>query len=187
MAADDSREGWIRINVHDLRQLFQSLDPSPFYDRELDDEADAYIVASARELPQQQPRGLIIYAALNTLSDGEGDSVAEAVRRHFQRRAVAARRELTQHFRRARASLVIALPILVLTLIGSEIATRAIDADRLRFLVGESLLIGGWVAMWRPIELFLYDWWPIRDTQRVLERLGRIDVQVRPASTRDLL
>jgi hypothetical protein len=26
----------------------------------------------------------------------------------------------------------------------------------------EGLLIGGWVAMWRPIEVFLYDWWPIR-------------------------
>jgi len=29
--------------------------------------------------------------------------------------------------------------------------------------VRESLLVGGAVAPWRPLEIFLYDWWPIRD------------------------
>ena len=26
-------------------------------------------------------------------------------------------------------------------------------------------MIGGWVALWRPLEIFLYDWWPIRRKQ----------------------
>ena len=38
----------------------------------------------------------------------------------------------------------------------------------------ESLLIAGWVAMWRPLEIFLYDWWPIRAEARLLERLARM-------------
>ena len=28
-------------------------------------------------------------------------------------------------------------------------------------VVEESLLIFGWVANWRPIEIFLYEWWPV--------------------------
>ena len=27
-------------------------------------------------------------------------------------------------------------------------------------IVDEGLLILGWVAMWKPLELLLYDWWP---------------------------
>ena len=42
----------------------------------------------------------------------------------------------------------------------------------------ESLLIGGWVAMWRPLEIFLYDWWPIVGQRRVYELLSRIPVRI---------
>jgi hypothetical protein len=34
-------------------------------------------------------------------------------------------------------------------------------------IIRESLLIGGWVAMWRPMEILLYDWWPIRAEARL--------------------
>ena len=45
----------------------------------------------------------------------------------------------------------------------------------------ESLVIGGWVAMWRPLEIFLYDWWPIRAEARLFERLSAMIVKVRPS------
>jgi hypothetical protein len=45
-------------------------------------------------------------------------------------------------------------------------------------LVREGLLIGGWVAMWRPLEVFLYDWWPILGEARLFDRLGRMPVRI---------
>jgi hypothetical protein len=36
--------------------------------------------------------------------------------------------------------------------------------------------------MWRPLEVFLYDWWPIRSEIRLHERLASMPVQVRPAA-----
>ncbi|HUR21430.1 MAG TPA: hypothetical protein VMZ90_11515 [Vicinamibacterales bacterium] len=42
----------------------------------------------------------------------------------------------------------------------------------------EGLLIGGWVAMWRPLEIFLYDWWPIRTEPRLFERLSAMPVEI---------
>ena len=42
----------------------------------------------------------------------------------------------------------------------------------------ESLLIGGWVAMWRPLEVFLYDWWPIRAEARLFDRLSAMPVRI---------
>ena len=45
-------------------------------------------------------------------------------------------------------------------------------------VVSESLLIGGWVAMWRPLEVFLYDWWPIREEARLCDRLSAMPVKI---------
>jgi hypothetical protein len=42
----------------------------------------------------------------------------------------------------------------------------------------ESFSIGGWVAMWRPIEVFLYDWWPIRAEARLYDRLSAMPVRI---------
>jgi hypothetical protein len=39
----------------------------------------------------------------------------------------------------------------------------------LGWVVRESLVIGG-LAMWRPLEVFLYDWWPIRADARLFGR-----------------
>jgi hypothetical protein len=48
----------------------------------------------------------------------------------------------------------------------------------------ESLIIIGWVAMWRPLEIYLYDWWPLRAERRNLQRLARMEVKVIvPATT----
>jgi hypothetical protein len=45
-------------------------------------------------------------------------------------------------------------------------------------IVRESLLIGGWVAVWRPLEVFLYDWWPVRARARLYDRLATMPVRV---------
>ena len=42
----------------------------------------------------------------------------------------------------------------------------------------EGLIICGWVAMWRPIQIFLYDWWPILGDRRLFDRLSRMPVQI---------
>ena len=51
-------------------------------------------------------------------------------------------------------------------------------------LLAEGLLISGWVAMWRPIELFLYEWWPLWRQQRLYRRLHTVAIawRARPAA-----
>jgi hypothetical protein len=45
-------------------------------------------------------------------------------------------------------------------------------------VASESLFIGGWVAMWPPLEVFLYDWWPIRAEALRLDRLAAMPVGI---------
>jgi hypothetical protein len=56
-----------------------------------------------------------------------------------------------------------------------------LGASPLSKLIQEGLLIGGWVALWRPIEIFLYDWWPIRDERDIYAKLSLIEVELRRA------
>ena len=38
--------------------------------------------------------------------------------------------------------------------------------------------VPGWVAMWRPMEIYLYDWWPLKRRGTLLSRLSRMKVEV---------
>src|SRR5262249_24670086 len=51
----------IEISLSRLPQLFNSLDPSPFLERDLDRDAEDYIVGSAEEAPRQHPLALVIH------------------------------------------------------------------------------------------------------------------------------
>jgi hypothetical protein len=55
---------------------------------------------------------------------------------------------------------------------------RWADTAELGSVVHESLLIAGWVAMWRPLEIFLYDWWSIRSEARLFDRLAVMPVRL---------
>jgi hypothetical protein len=47
-------------------------------------------------------------------------------------------------------------------------------------MIEESFLILGWVANWRPLEIFLYDWWPITRRRDLYQRLSKAIVEARP-------
>jgi hypothetical protein len=102
----------------------------------------------------------------------------DAVRTFFGHRADSSRKRLRQVLRDGRVSLSIGLIFLAAAIgVGSVLANsflgRASGA-----LLREGLLIGGWVAMWRPLEIFLYDWWPIRAEAALFDRLSAMPVRI---------
>lgn len=173
----------IDIRVRELRQLFNAIDPSPFNERDLDPAAEEFFVTWAAELPHAAPLRLVIH-----VDAPPGDAAAEAVARNavtqfFSGRAEAARRRLRELFRRGRVSLAIGLAFLGCVLFIASALDAAAPANGLAAVLRESLLIGGWVAMWRPIEIFLYDWWPIRAEAVRFDRLAAMQVAIQHAGT----
>ena len=114
-------------------------------------------------------------------SEDEVTQLREAVHRYFENRAVVTRRSLRDLLRRGRTSLLIGLCVLGLVLMVSRMIGRLLAPESPFVVLRESLVIGAWVAMWRPIEIFLYDWWPIRDEARLFDRLAEMPVDVQPA------
>lgn len=169
--------GDIKVYVRAIDQLFHTLDPSPFYDRDLDEKAEEFIIGSAEELPHDVPLALTIVLD-QPPSKVDERYVAESVHLHFRRRADGSRRKLRLLFKRGRVSLAIGIPILATMIVAGELAAQQTALPALATALRESLIIGGWVAMWRPMEIFLYDWWPVRDERRTFDRLATMPVRI---------
>jgi hypothetical protein len=106
--------------------------------------------------------------------------VSEAMRNYFDYKSVLALRNLRLLLIEGRTSLMIGIGFLALCLLGADLLS-AFTTNTFFRLLKESLLIGGWVAMWRPLQIFLYDWWPVMRRRRIYRNLGHASVQVVPA------
>jgi hypothetical protein len=168
----------LELHVGEMRQIFDSMDPAPFRERDLDPKASDYIVGWAEETPKGQPLALHVHLSRQRPTAGDDALLGDAVREYFKGRAVAKRRELSQLFRSGRISLLIGLAFLAAAILLAEALSSLISKEGWAWLVKESLIIGGWVALWRPLEIFLYDWWPLRARARLYERLGAMAVRV---------
>jgi hypothetical protein len=56
----------------------------------------------------------------------------------------------------------------------------ALSSELLAQLLADALLIIGWVAMWEPITVMLYQLWPIIQMKRIYERISTMDIEVLP-------
>jgi hypothetical protein len=164
------------LRLSDLRQLFNSMDPAPFRERDLDPKASDYIIDWAAEAPPRSPLGLAVH--LTHSAEGDAALLGEAVHEYFRRRAVAKRLQLKRLFRVGRLSLVIGVAFLGVAIAVGEFIAGLIHKEGYAWLVKESLVIGGWVALWRPLEIFLYDWWPLRGEARLFDRLAAMPVSL---------
>jgi hypothetical protein len=166
----------IMLRLRELAQLFNSMDPSPFVERDLDADAEEFITSWARELPAGAELELAIHLALPAAAERIA-GVEDAVRRYFANRAAIKRLEFGQLMRRGRLSLGVGLIFLAVCLLLSEFVGKSglgTTAD----IIKEGFTICGWVAMWRPLEIYLYDWWPLFEEQRRLDQLAEIKVRI---------
>jgi hypothetical protein len=168
----------IEISVVELRQLFNAIDPSPFQERDLDPRAEEFIVAWATDLRMDQPWALVVHLDRPAGRTDEAAILRESIHEYFAQRVIASRRTLRELFRRGRISLVIAVAFLTACIAVGDAVAGYLRESRLSDVIREGFLIGGWVAMWRPLEVFLYDWWPIRTDARLLQRLSTIPVRI---------
>ncbi|MDI1326556.1 MAG: hypothetical protein PSV23_07125 [Brevundimonas sp.] len=169
----------IELKIRDIGQLFQSLDPLPFRERDLDAAVEEYVVAWAREQGGSAPVRILVHLPAEETRREEAGHIGDAIRNYFAYRAEVAGWELNELFRVGRASLAIGLTVLALCVaLGAEVSSRVGEGYVGRFF-DEGLIILGWVANWRPIQIFLYDWWPLARRRRLYQRLARAVVELK--------
>lgn len=176
----------LEISLSRLSQLFNSMDPSPFYERDLDPRAEHYLVSWAQELRASEPLELLIHLRGEPVTTEAQARTREGLSHYFEERSRLVSLQLRDLLRQGRVSLAIGFSFLFLCLSLGSLFVPA-PAGSLAELVNHGLTIVGWVAMWRPLEVYLYDWWPLRNQIRLYRRLQGMPltlVEAEPGATR---
>jgi len=175
-AADPGHPHTISLKLRDMNQLFNSMDPSPFIEKDLDDDAEEFIVSWAQEFSPKAPLKLRIYLDQWPAEDPK-ELIRTAVHNHFAHGAQITNLEFKRLMRQGRTSLFIGLLFLAACLILSKMLLGH-QAGTWAAIVRESLTIAGWVAMWRPMQIYLYDWWPLLRRSRIYAKLSHMPVEL---------
>lgn len=167
----------LELRLNELAQLFNSMDPTPFRNKKLDLEAESFIETWARGFRPTDHLHIKLHLRQMPPEGDPSTLVTEVMHNHFTDKAAAARRDLSELFWQGRISLLIGLAFLALCLLVADGLGQA--GIRPAFSIArESLTIVGWVSMWRPIQLFLYDWWPLAQHIRTYKALASAQVKV---------
>lgn len=169
---EGKRVGRIEMKLRRVSQLFDTLDPSPFRETDLAPQAEDYIVHRALEFSSRVPIEMVIYLPLDELRKTHVSDIAAAVRYYFGLRSEAVSRELSELFKTGRLSLVVGLVILFFCLSLGWILSERMTGGPFSRALSESFLILGWVAIWKPLETFLYAWPPIAARRKLFDRLS---------------
>jgi len=169
----------IEIRLREVRQLFHTLDPAPFREKDLDEAAEQYLLEACREAGSHRPLRLVVHLPRPEAQSDAARTLADAVHNYFGYRERQLRTDTFRLLRFGAFSFALGLGFLVACLVLRRwLVARPLLVDRA--IVDEGLLILGWVAMWRPTEALLYDWWPLAWRRTLLRRLASIPVEVRP-------
>jgi hypothetical protein len=168
----------VEVKLNSIAQLFNSFDPSPFIEKDLDDEVESYIVQSVKEFSLSTELKLVFYLPSDRQDEAK-EILPEAIHHYFDYRRQNAEKELRTILRQGRTSLIVGLVFLFVCISINELANW-LGSGPLIHIFQEGLAIIGWVAMWRPVEIFLYDWSSIDNNKKMYDKLTHMTIEVRP-------
>ena len=170
-----ARVATVSIRVRDLAQMFNSLDPSPFWDRDLDSKAADFIEEEFNDKRSAGEWHLHVHAS-------EGAALAAdlqpAIEHHYERMATSARHRMREHLWFGQLALVGGIAIFLASMTVRSLLSGLLAGGTPRML-DEGLIILAWLALWRPAEALVYGWIPDWRSSRTYERLAAIRVFVR--------
>lgn len=164
----------VDVKASSVEHLFDNRDPAPFRERDLDPGLAAYLLDAGEDLAKREAYRIVFW--LEQLSSAV--EIEQAFRGHFE--DVVARIQRTRRRRRrtGQVTLLLAVVLVVALLMLSQVVARVVPGA-LGAGLKEGLVISSWVVMWRPVEVLIYDWIPVRRERKVVTKLLEAQVHVR--------
>lgn len=171
--------GAVEMWFKSLDQLFDTSDPFPFPEKELTDMAEDAIFESFIDLSLRKDVDLVVHIPKGSVSPGEEDQLANAVRRHFSFRLDDLAREKKSSWREGQISIqnvIITLAVSIGVIYSYYLTPEA--PFLFQVLIGFFIIIN-WVTVWHTYEYFVYDYRKLWRKFRVYDNLTRVNVVIR--------
>ena len=166
----------IRLDLKDIEQLFNSLDPSPFIDKDLDQDAIEYLTSSFSEYNLKKKLKIIIHMPKVSLKKFKEKDIIDSIHNYFSYEVKMSEKRINLQIKEGRQALFIGLSFLLICLSVREYILY-LNNTFVTHIITEALLISGWVAMWKPISNMLYDWWPLKKKQRIYNKIANTEIE----------
>lgn len=172
------KEVEMTLMLASLDQLLTTTDPETFHAKGVDDDAHTYIFGEANKYILTRPAHLLVSLPKKEVRPETEKVVQTILHNFFAYQQLEAERSIHRMFWQGRISFVVAVLFILACM---TLAFLIHDPDFSVFwrdIMVAGLTIAAWVALWQPIEIFLYDWWPIRRDIQVYRKLSQMDIRV---------
>lgn len=171
----------IDIAPTDLRSFFHAPETSPLDGPEIDRpgmEQLADAVTAHRDWRRRAFR-LRLHVPSDAPDLARAPHLPAALARHCDLRLAEADRALRQTRREGLRTLAVGLVFLTACVgIAALIETMPISERLFGRMLMEGSIIAGWVGLWRPLEILLFDWWaPLRE-RALYQRLRTLPIEI---------
>jgi hypothetical protein len=170
----------IEIKLSSIKQLFNSFDPAPFHEKELDTAAEHYIVDTVNDFSAKTPFKILIHLPPELVGTEEAKHLVPAIHNHFQYKALVTDRKFRARFRHGRGTMLIGLSFLTIALVARQLVSTYPN-HLVATIFADALLIIGWAAMWEPVTVMLYELWPIIQLRKTYERISTMEIEILPS------
>jgi hypothetical protein len=170
----------IEIKLSSIKQLFNSFDPAPFHEKELDSAAEHYIVDMVNDFSAKTQFKILIHLPPELVATDEAKHLIPAIHHHFEYKVMAADRKFRARFRHGRGTMLIGLSFLTIALVARQMVST-LNNHLLAAIFADALLIIGWAAMWEPVTVMLYELWPIIQQKKTYERISTMEIEILPS------
>jgi hypothetical protein len=166
----------ITLRLKNVEDIFLASPASLYCKRTLNENAEEFIVEQAMALPRHAEISLkLVIPSYEIIMENE---VATAIHKHFGFCREKSERKLKHTIQLGWRSFIIGFIFLTVMFLLTKVINRFLPQGGLAITLRELLIILGWVALWRPADLLLYDWYPHKRDANLFGRLERSKVQL---------
>jgi len=161
----------VRLELASLAELFAAPTPDPLAGRPYVESGVDRILNQLRPKPGRGVRATLVLPASERAPDLEA-RCRTALERFCDAKLAHLRNDRSSLWHEGWATLARGLLFLALCMLGSRLVgePRYLHPVVARFL-DEGFVIAGWVALWYPLDVLLYQHWPLARERRMFGRL----------------
>jgi hypothetical protein len=166
----------IELHVKNTADLFKS--PVILFNsmQLLDKDVEAYLLEKAGSFHRNADIRITLFAEEGAAGDKK--EVVSSIHRYFSFSHELKKKQLKHTLNLGWRSLAIAFVFLLLMYSIANKLIPHLSQGGFTTPIRELFIILGWVALWRPAELLLFEWWPVRKNLRLFAKLFKSNIRI---------
>lgn len=176
------------LYLTDVHHFFEAPTLDPFAGDSIDESGIDQLMDTMKARPRGAPRieRIVLHLPAEAITPGLTPRLKAAILTYCNVQSRLSRQKVRETRIEGRRALWIGFLAWGICLLLSTLSEQVFSRYSLEGrLFGEGFLIAGWVSLWRPAELLLYDWWPFSRDIRLYVRIRAMDVVIVPRAAGD--